>query len=140
MADEATRRAVSQIPLLKTHAGPRERALWPQRLKEEYQALIRFVEQNKAADNDWFRLESNPDGTRWTGTCWFVHELLRYEFRVEAVTWTGFRFWNCQQKQHFRFCCENVIAQKIKFWFRVSVWFSYYPPGHAASSRTGTTL
>ncbi|MEQ2244591.1 Ubiquitin-fold modifier-conjugating enzyme 1, partial [Ilyodon furcidens] len=83
MADEATRRAASQIPLLKTHAGPRERALWPQRLKEEYQALIRFVEQNKAADNDWFRLESNPEGTRWTGTCWFVHQLLRYEFRVE---------------------------------------------------------
>uniref|UniRef100_A0A3Q1F8U8 Ubiquitin-fold modifier-conjugating enzyme 1 n=1 Tax=Acanthochromis polyacanthus TaxID=80966 RepID=A0A3Q1F8U8_9TELE len=84
MADEATRRAVSQIPLLKTHAGPRDRALWPQRLKEEYQALIRFVEQNKAADNDWFRLESNADGTRWTGTCWFVHELLRYEFRLEG--------------------------------------------------------
>lgn len=83
MADEATRRAVSQIPLLKTHAGPRDRALWPQRLKEEYQALIRFVEQNKAADNDWFRLESNADGTRWTGTCWFIHELLRYEFRLE---------------------------------------------------------
>lgn len=83
MADEATRKAVSQIPLLKTNAGPRDRALWPQRLKEEYQALIRFVEQNKTADNDWFRLESNPDGTRWTGTCWFIHELLRYEFRVE---------------------------------------------------------
>lgn len=83
MADEGTRKAVSQIPLLKTQAGPRERALWPQRLKEEYLALIRFVENNKAADNDWFRLESNADGTRWTGTCWFVHELLRYEFRLE---------------------------------------------------------
>uniref|UniRef100_A0A3P8WYI7 Ubiquitin-fold modifier-conjugating enzyme 1 n=1 Tax=Cynoglossus semilaevis TaxID=244447 RepID=A0A3P8WYI7_CYNSE len=75
MADEATRKAVSQIPLLKTHAGPRDRALWPQRLKEEYQALIKFVEQNKAADNDWFRLESNPEGTRWTGMCWFIHEI-----------------------------------------------------------------
>lgn len=83
MADEATRKAVSQIPLLKTNAGPRDRPLWPQRLKEEYQALIRFVEQNKAADNDWFRLESNPDGTRWSGTCWYIHELLRYEFRIE---------------------------------------------------------
>lgn len=83
MADEATRKAVSQIPLLKTNAGPRDRTLWPQRLKEEYQALIHFVEQNKAADNDWFRLESNPDGTRWTGTCWFIHELLRYEFQIE---------------------------------------------------------
>uniref|UniRef100_A0A3B4WDN6 Ubiquitin-fold modifier-conjugating enzyme 1 n=1 Tax=Seriola lalandi dorsalis TaxID=1841481 RepID=A0A3B4WDN6_SERLL len=91
MADEATRRAVSQIPLLKTQAGPRDRTLWPQRLKEEYQALIQFVEQNKAADNDWFRLESNADGTRWTGTCWFIHELLRYEFRrrlpVPAPHW-----------------------------------------------------
>ena len=86
MSDEATRRAVSQIPLLKTPAGPRDRALWPQRLKEEYQALIRFVEQNKAADNDWFRLESNADGTRWTGTCWFIHELMRYEFRLEFDT------------------------------------------------------
>ncbi|KAK5851479.1 hypothetical protein PBY51_023027 [Eleginops maclovinus] len=83
MADEATRRAVSQVPLLKTHAGPRDRALWPARLKEEYQALIRSVEANKAADSDWFRLESNADGTRWSGSCWFIHELLRYEFRVE---------------------------------------------------------
>ncbi|XP_077353927.1 ubiquitin-fold modifier-conjugating enzyme 1 [Festucalex cinctus] len=83
MADEKTRKSVSQIPLLKTQAGPRERALWPQRLKEEYQALIRFVESNKAADNDWFRLESNADGTRWSGACWLVHEMLRYEFRLE---------------------------------------------------------
>lgn len=83
MADEATRKVVSQIPLLKTNAGPRDRQLWPKRLKEEYQTLIQFVEQNKAADNDWFRLESNADGTRWTGTCWFIHELLRYEFRLE---------------------------------------------------------
>uniref|UniRef100_A0A3P8UEG5 Ubiquitin-fold modifier-conjugating enzyme 1 n=1 Tax=Amphiprion percula TaxID=161767 RepID=A0A3P8UEG5_AMPPE len=91
MADEATRRAVSQIPLMKTHAGPRDRALWPQRLKEEYQALIRFVEQNKAADNDWFRLESNADGTRWTGTCWFVHELLKCPADGSGLTccWSG---------------------------------------------------
>ncbi|XP_029921036.1 ubiquitin-fold modifier-conjugating enzyme 1 [Myripristis murdjan] len=83
MADEATRKLVSQIPLLKTHSGPRDRELWAQRLKEEYQALIRYVEQNKAADNDWFRLESNRDGTRWTGKCWIIHDLLRYEFQLE---------------------------------------------------------
>lgn len=41
MADEATRRVVSEIPVLRTHAGPRDRELWVQRLKEEYQALIR---------------------------------------------------------------------------------------------------
>lgn len=41
MADEATRRVVSEIPVLKTNAGPRDRELWVQRLKEEYQSLIR---------------------------------------------------------------------------------------------------
>ncbi|CAL8280213.1 unnamed protein product [Merluccius merluccius] len=83
MADEATRRAVSAIPLLRTDGGPRDRELWVQRLREEYVALIRYVEANKAADTDWFRLESDPGGTRWTGTCWYVHELLRYEFSVQ---------------------------------------------------------
>jgi len=29
------------------------------RLKEEYQSLIKYVSTNKEADNDWFRLESN---------------------------------------------------------------------------------
>ncbi|MGH0169790.1 UNVERIFIED_CONTAM: hypothetical protein FKN15_057580 [Acipenser sinensis] len=64
MADEATRRAVSEIPLLKTNSGPRDKELWVQRLREEYLALIKYVENNKQADNDWFRLESNKEGTR----------------------------------------------------------------------------
>ncbi|XP_072284763.1 ubiquitin-fold modifier-conjugating enzyme 1 [Pyxicephalus adspersus] len=41
MVDEATRRVVSEIPLLKTGASPRDKELWVQRLKEEYQALIK---------------------------------------------------------------------------------------------------
>uniref|UniRef100_A0A8C4SSZ2 Ubiquitin-fold modifier-conjugating enzyme 1 n=1 Tax=Erpetoichthys calabaricus TaxID=27687 RepID=A0A8C4SSZ2_ERPCA len=64
MADEATRKTVSDIPVLKTNAGPRDRELWVQRLKEEYLALIKYVENNKKADNDWFRLESNKEGTK----------------------------------------------------------------------------
>ncbi|CDQ99866.1 unnamed protein product [Oncorhynchus mykiss] len=64
MADDATRRAVSEIPLLKTNSGPRDKELWVQRLREEYLALIKYVENNKTADNDWFRLESNKEGTR----------------------------------------------------------------------------
>ncbi|ETE56901.1 Ubiquitin-fold modifier-conjugating enzyme 1 [Ophiophagus hannah] len=64
MADEATRRVVAALPLLKTNAGPRDQELWIQRLKEEYQGLIKYVENNKNADNDWFRLESNKEGTR----------------------------------------------------------------------------
>ena len=35
------------------------------------------------ADNDWFRLESNKEGTRWFGRCWYIHELLKYEFELE---------------------------------------------------------
>lgn len=41
------------------------------------------MQNNKAADNDWFRLESNKEGTKWFGKCWFVHNLLKYEFDVE---------------------------------------------------------
>ncbi len=44
---------------------------------------LQYVENNKQADNDWFRLESNKDGTRWFGKCWYIHELLKYEFDVE---------------------------------------------------------
>lgn len=44
---------------------------------------FQYVQNNKTADNDWFRLESNKDGTRWFGKCWFIHNLLKYEFDVE---------------------------------------------------------
>jgi len=47
------------------------------RLKEEYRGLITYVERNKANDMDWFRLESNKEGTRWFGKCWLVHDLLK---------------------------------------------------------------
>jgi ufm1-conjugating enzyme 1 len=33
--------------------------------------------------NEWFTIESNKTGTRWTGKVWYVHELLRYEFDLE---------------------------------------------------------
>ncbi|GFV82649.1 ubiquitin-fold modifier-conjugating enzyme 1 [Trichonephila clavipes] len=83
MVDEGTRKTLSKIPLLKTKAGPRDKELWPIRLKEEYQALIQYVQNNKDSDNDWFRLESNKDGTQWFGKCWHVHELMKYEFAIE---------------------------------------------------------
>jgi len=41
MVDEATRKTLSAIPLLKVKAGPRDKSEWPQRLKEEYQSLIK---------------------------------------------------------------------------------------------------
>lgn len=45
--DESTKKTVSSIPLLKTKAGPRDKDLWPQRLKEEYQGLIQVMEHTK---------------------------------------------------------------------------------------------
>ncbi|CAD5124229.1 DgyrCDS12524 [Dimorphilus gyrociliatus] len=83
MADERTKKTLAQIPLLKTKASPRDGDLWRQRLKEEYQALIEYVNKNKQEDNHWFMLESNEIGTRWFGKCWYIHEMLRYEFDVE---------------------------------------------------------
>ena len=41
-----------------------------------------YVENNKNADTDWFRLESNKEGTRWFGKCWYIHDLLKYEFDI----------------------------------------------------------
>lgn len=83
MVDAATRKSLGQIPLLKTKAGPRDKAQWPQRLKEELQALIEYVKKNKESDNDWFRLEPNSDGTKWFGKCWYIHNLIKYEFDIE---------------------------------------------------------
>lgn len=29
---------------------------------------------------DWFTIQPNADGTHWKGKCWYVHELIKYEF------------------------------------------------------------
>ena len=72
MVDAATRKAVSNIPQLKTKAGPRDKDEWAKRLKEEYASLITYVKTSKESDTDWFRLESNKEGTRWFGKCWHI--------------------------------------------------------------------
>lgn len=41
MVDEATRKTLSSIPLMRVKAGPRDKDAWVTRLKEEYQALIK---------------------------------------------------------------------------------------------------
>ena len=82
--DPNTKSTLTQIPLLTTKAGPRDDAAWMQRLKEEYKALIAYTQMNKSNDNDWFRISAaNPEGTRWTGKCWYVHNLLKYEFDLQ---------------------------------------------------------
>lgn len=82
--DTTTKSTLTQIPLLSVKAGPRDGGAWTQRLKEEYKSLIAYTSMNKANDNDWFRISaSNPEGTRWTGKCWYVHNLLKYEFDLQ---------------------------------------------------------
>ena len=83
MVDAATKKTLAAIPLLKTKASPRDGDIWVNRLKEEYQSLIKYVSNNKEQDNDWFRLESNKEGTRWWGKCWYIHNLMKFEFEVE---------------------------------------------------------
>jgi len=80
--DDNTKNVLRKIPSLRTRAGPRDPA-WPQRLKEEYAALIKYVQQNKENDTDWFQLEANKDGTKWFGKCWHMQNYLRYEFDIE---------------------------------------------------------
>ena len=41
MVDEATKRTLAAIPLLRTRAGPRDGDQWVTRLKEEYTSLIK---------------------------------------------------------------------------------------------------
>lgn len=41
MVDEATKKTLAAIPLLKTKAGPRDKDSWVIRLKEEYGSLIK---------------------------------------------------------------------------------------------------
>jgi len=74
---------IQRIPLLTTRAGPRDGAQWVERLKEEYNALIRFIQTNQTNGNDWFSIESDPQGLKWKGKCSYVHNMLRYEFAFQ---------------------------------------------------------
>jgi len=55
---------IQKIPLMTVRAGPRDGAQWVERLKEEYNALIQFVQANQANGNDWFSVESDPNGIK----------------------------------------------------------------------------
>ena len=81
--DAATKATVQKLPMLTTKAGPRDGDAWVKRMKEELLALIAYQKVNKEAGNEWFHIESNQTGTRWTGKVWYVHNLLRYEFDLE---------------------------------------------------------
>lgn len=53
MVDEATKKTLAAIPLLKIRAGPRDKDQWVGRLKEEYMSLIKvkFITIQSIGDN-----------------------------------------------------------------------------------------
>ena len=82
--DSNTVKTVSKIPLLTINAGPRDGDLWNKRLKEEFTALITYIKNNKAEDNDWFNIKPrDKTGTFWEGKCWNYYKGLKYEFKLE---------------------------------------------------------
>ncbi|KAJ1496276.1 ubiquitin-fold modifier-conjugating enzyme 1, partial [Baffinella frigidus] len=81
--DDGTKKALSALPLLTINAGPRDGDKWKDRLKEEYTALIKYIQLGKENDTDWFQIESNKEGTVWTGKVWYVYEMKKYEFDLK---------------------------------------------------------
>lgn len=84
--DPQTRATVGKIPLCTINAGPRDGDLWKKRMKEEVRSLITYIKSNKQSDNDWFRIKPNKEGTFWEGTCWYYHNSIRYEFKLQFDT------------------------------------------------------
>jgi ufm1-conjugating enzyme 1 len=56
MVDEVTKKTLSNIPLLKTKASPRDGEQWRQRLKEELQALIQVMIYFNRNQNKYVRI------------------------------------------------------------------------------------
>ena len=56
-----------------------------------------YQKVNKEAGNEWFTLESNKTGTRWTGKVWHVHDYKKYEFDLEfdLLTHGTAEGWKC---------------------------------------------
>jgi ufm1-conjugating enzyme 1 len=73
---------MEELPLLKTDAGPRsDQAAWKTRLKEELTALINYIQTQRARDADWINITSDASGLVWSGKCWVVHAMKKYEFQ-----------------------------------------------------------
>ena len=71
-----------------------------------YLYKTRYITNNKEADNDWFRLESNKEGTRWFGKCWHYHNQAKnkpYILKASPTTPTG-----PQEKLSFPQICPKM--------------------------------
>ena len=68
-----TVKTVSKIPLMTINAGPRDGDLWNKRLKEEFTALILYIKNNKAEDNDWFNIKPKDKTGTFCVECSYSH-------------------------------------------------------------------
>lgn len=51
---------------------------------QELTALVQYIQKNKAEDQDWFTIKpKDKDGVHWSGSCWSIHELVKYEMPFE---------------------------------------------------------
>lgn len=75
---------LKEIPSLSIVAGPRDGAKWQSRVKQELASLVKYIEITKKSDSLWFSIQPlNKECTKWQGTCWQIHNLVKYEFDVE---------------------------------------------------------
>ena len=75
------RRSTPRTAQVHRHPPPAHLLL----LVQELQALIKYIELNKGSDLDWFTIKPvNKEGTRWEGVCWYVHDLIKYDFNFQV--------------------------------------------------------
>lgn len=46
---------LEKIPKLSVRAGPRDGEKWQERVKQELNALMKYIAINKASDSDWYQ-------------------------------------------------------------------------------------
>ena len=79
-----------RLPTFTTNLGPND-PKWAERLREELVALVGYVEDAAEDDKDWFDVQPvDEKGLKWEGSCWFLHEMKKYEFIVNFEIPAGY--------------------------------------------------
>jgi ufm1-conjugating enzyme 1 len=73
---------IDKIPTLNVNASPRDKN-WEERLKEEYIALIKYVKLLQEEDSEWFEVNPDNSGIKWSGKCWYFYNFQKYEFKLQ---------------------------------------------------------
>jgi ufm1-conjugating enzyme 1 len=73
---------IDKLPTLNVNASPRDKN-WEERLKEEYIALIKYVKLLQEEDSEWFEVNPDNSGIKWSGKCWYFYNFQKYEFKLQ---------------------------------------------------------